>query len=59
MIKGIVEGVVIARGNLFLGQEALVRGILIHLGWERLSLGDRSQVEEGIGMSNLQPQGIN
>ena len=56
-ITGNVEGVVVARGDLILGAEALVRGLLIHLGGGRLILRKRSQVEGGIWMSNLQPQG--
>ena len=56
-ITGRVEGVVIARGDLFLEAGALFRGLLIHLGGGQLILRERSQVEGGIWMSNLQPQG--
>ena len=47
----------IARGDLFLEAGALFRGLLIHLGGGQLILRERSQVEGGIWMSNLQPQG--
>lgn len=50
------EGILVAREDLILGEGALIRGLLIHLGGGRLVLRDNSQVEGGIWMSNLLPE---
>ncbi len=50
------EGIVVARGDLTLGEGAMIRGLLIHLGGGRLVLRDNSQVKGGIWMSNLVPR---
>ena len=55
-ITGSFEGVVVARGDLVLGKDVVIRGLLIHLGAGRLVLRENSQVEGGIWMSNLLPQ---
>ena len=46
----------VARGDLVLGKDVVIRGLLIHLGAGRLVLRENSQVEGGIWMSNLLPQ---
>jgi hypothetical protein len=48
---------VIARGDLTLGGNTRVFGLLVHLGAGQLKITDETQVEGGVWISNLNHQG--
>jgi hypothetical protein len=52
-----LSGILIAQGDLVLGNRAQIRGLLLHLGKGQLTLTERSQVIGGIWMSNLDSTG--
>jgi len=47
------SGILIAQGDLILGNGAQIRGLLLHLGQGKLTLREQSQVIGGIWMSNF------
>jgi len=50
------NGVIVTRGNTFVQGDALIQGVLIHLGGGVLTLSDSSRVIEGVWLSNVVPE---